>query len=130
MRRVRNKVCVGAAFQFSATLGDGRRRQGLADRLRPELGEDAPQRAHARGNRGGDLFERERMTVVLDDFVKLLVRAAASSSVSSRFMAPIWGRVVDAGGSPQSFKDRCERGLTVFPALRLLLSFLDRGRSS
>jgi len=31
---VRNKVCVGAAFQFSTTFGDGRRRQGFAGRLR------------------------------------------------------------------------------------------------
>jgi hypothetical protein len=63
VRRVRNKVCVGAAFQFSATFGDGRRRQGLANRLRPELGEYAPQRADAR---------RERVAVVLYDLVKLL----------------------------------------------------------
>ena len=62
MRRVRNKVCVGAAFQFSATFGDGGRRQGLAGGLRSELGEDAPQRADAR---------RERVTVVFDDLVKL-----------------------------------------------------------
>jgi hypothetical protein len=42
-----------------------RRQQGLAHRLRPELGEYAPQRADAR---------RERVTVVLDDVVKLLGR--------------------------------------------------------
>ena len=56
MRRVRNKVCVGAAFQFSATFGDGRRRQGLADGLRPELGEDRPQSADARRERVGVVF--------------------------------------------------------------------------
>jgi hypothetical protein len=37
VRRVRNKVCVGAAFQFSTTFGDGRRRQGFAGRLRAKL---------------------------------------------------------------------------------------------
>jgi len=37
--------------------------QGLANRLRPELGEDAPQRADTR---------RERVTIILDDIVKLL----------------------------------------------------------
>jgi hypothetical protein len=49
VRRVRNrnKVCVGAAFQFSATFGDGGRRQGLANGLRSELGEYTPQRADA-----------------------------------------------------------------------------------
>jgi hypothetical protein len=61
VRRVRNKVCVGAAFQFNATFGDGRRRQGLADRLRSELSEDRSQRAG-----------RERVTVALEDIVKLL----------------------------------------------------------
>ena len=40
-----------------------RRRQGLANRLRPELGEYAPQRADAR---------RERVTVFLNDFVEFL----------------------------------------------------------
>ena len=63
MRRVRNKVCVGAAFQFSATFRDGRRRQGLAERRRPELREDCSQSADMR---------RERITVALDDVVKLL----------------------------------------------------------
>jgi hypothetical protein len=42
---------------------DLQRRQGLAGRLRSELGKDAPQRADARG---------ERVAVVLDDIVKLL----------------------------------------------------------
>jgi hypothetical protein len=60
VRRVRNKVCVGAAFQFSATFGDGRRRQGLANRLRAGLGEDRPRGADAR---------RERVGVALDDVV-------------------------------------------------------------
>jgi hypothetical protein len=62
VRRVRT-VCVGAAFQFSATFGDGRRRQGLAHRLRAEFVDDRPQRADA---------WRERVAVVLDDIVKLL----------------------------------------------------------
>ena len=42
---------------------DPPRRQGLADRLRPKLGEYGPQRAYAR---------RERVTVALDNVVKLL----------------------------------------------------------
>jgi hypothetical protein len=57
------------------------RRQGFANRLRPELGQDRAQRAHAR---------REWVPIVLDDFLKLI-------GESGRFLASQVG-----SGSPDA----------------------------
>ena len=64
------------------------RRQGLAYRFRPELGEDRPQRADAR---------REGVAVVLDDIVKLLGQSGGFVVRQVEHHLPQIGRFIKPG---------------------------------
>jgi hypothetical protein len=92
-----NQIRVKARHRVSCCLERAvahtpRHRERLADRLRPELGEDRPQRADAR---------RERVAVILDYFVKLLGECGAFFAVRSRIIGPDLGSVIAGGeGSP------------------------------